>query len=272
MADPYLCTERTLVDQPTPMKARYTLPLFALGLAFAAHAQVVPVTLLNANGEEVNGTTLQVQQELNGDLGQILVQALDVQNITGSTRTINVKRYELTVLPGSQNYFCWGVCYDAAGAGERPSWVSQHPVVLNAGETSSNFYGDYKPMGNPGMASFRFVWFDMDSPNDSAWVDVAYTALEAAGISEVAAVRGFTAFPNPSVDGSITFNYDLARTAPDTRLALYNILGERKLVKAIGSAQGTVKLDEGELSSGVWFAVLERNGKPLATRRIAVVR
>lgn len=258
------------------MKARYTLPLWTLGLAFAAHAQVVPVTLFNADGDEVNGTTLQVQEELAVDpdsiLVQILVQALDVQNITGTTRTINVKRYELTELPGSQNYFCWGVCYEPAAAGERDIWVSQHPVVIGAGEVSSNFYGDYKPMGNPGTASFRFVWFDMDSPNDSTWVDVAYTALEPAGIPEASAVRGFAAFPNPSVDGSISFSYDLAHAAPGTRLALYNMLGERKLVKAIGAAQGTVKLDEGELSSGIWFAVLERNGKPLATRRVAVVR
>src|SRR5690606_8995354 len=206
---PYLCTDRLFVAQRTPMKARYTLPLWILGLALATHAQVVPVTLFNANGDEVNGTNLQVQQELNGDIGQILVQALDVQNITPTQRTINVKRYELTVLPGSQNYFCWGVCYDAAEAAERPFWVSQHPVVLSSGQIISNFYGDYKPMGNPGTASFRFVWFDMDSPNDSTWVDITYTALEPAGITETSAVRGFAAFPNPSVDGSISFNYDL---------------------------------------------------------------
>lgn len=254
------------------MKAHYTLALWTLGLAFAAHAQVVPVTLFNADGDEVNGTTLQVQQELNGDPGQILVQALDVQNITGTTRTINVKRYELTVLPGSQNYFCWGVCYDAAAAEERPFWVSQHPVVIGAGEVNSNFYGDYKPMGNPGTASFRFVWFDMDSPNDSTWVDIAYSALEPAGIAEASAVKGFSAFPNPSVDGSISFNYDLAHAAPGTRLALYNMLGERKLVKAIGAAQGSVVLQDGELASGVWFAVIERNGRPLATKRVVVLR
>ena len=99
-----------------------------------------------------------------------------------------------------------------------------------------------------------------------------FTITEQVGISEVSAVRGFTAFPNPSVAGNITFNYDLATSAPGTQLVVYNMLGERKVVKTIGAAQGTVVLNDGDLSSGVWFAVLERNGKPLATKRVVVVR
>ena len=256
------------------MEKKYAFSFLTLALlaSTAVTAQFSPVTLTNAAGDVVNGTTIQVQQELTGDIGQILVQPLDVQNDNSAQRTINVKRYELSYQPGTENYFCWGVCYDAVPGGARPLWVSQHYVQMGAGETSSNFYGDYKPLGQTGTSSYLFVWYDMDSPNDSSWVTINYTALEAVGIAEVSAVRGFSAFPNPSVAGNITFNYDLAKASAGTQLVVYNMLGERKLVKAISAAQGTVVLNDGELTSGAWFAVLERNGKPLATKRLVVLR
>lgn len=254
------------------MKTYYTLPLWAMAFSLSVQAQVGPVNLLNANNEVVNGTTVVLQQELTGALAQTLVQPLDVQNITGIQRTINVRRYELSVVPGTENYFCWGVCYDPMAAGARPLWVSQHPVDLAPGEVSHNFYGDYRPLNNAGSSTFRFVWYDMNSPNDTTWVDINYVATPAAGIEESGLVRGFTAFPNPSMGGDVTLSYELASVPAGTQLVVYNMLGERKLVKAIGAAQGKVVLRNGDLGGGVWFAVLERNGKALATKRLAVVQ
>lgn len=254
------------------MRIQYILPMLAMAFTVHSQAQNSPVILTDANGTVVNGTTLHITEALNGDLGQIMAQALTSTNSSGSQRTVNVKRYEMDVLPNTQNYFCWSMCYDAVTAGDREFWVSPHPKLLGGGEVFSGFYGDYMPMNILGASTFRFVWYDVDNTSDSTWVDLVYTASEQVGIAEVAAVRGFTAFPNPSVAGNVTFNYDLATASVGTQLVVYNMLGERKMVKAIGAAQGTVVLNDGDLSSGVWFAVLERNGKPLATKRVVVLR
>lgn len=253
------------------MRIQYILPMLAMAFTIPAQAQNSPVILTDASGTVVNGTTIHINEVLNGDLDQILAQALTSTNSSASQRTVNVKRYEMDVLPNTRNYFCWSMCYDAVSAGDRELWVSPHPKLLGGGEIFSGFYGDYMPTNIPGSSTFRFVWYDMDNTNDSTWVDLVYDT-EAVGISEVAVVRGFTAFPNPSVAGNVTFNYDLATASVGTQLVVYNMLGERKMVKAIGAAQGTVVLNEGDLSSGVWFAVLERNGKPLATKRVVVLR
>jgi len=241
-----------------------------LGTNIKAQDDIVSVT--DAFGNIVNSTTVHVDAGIEGDSVQILESDLNVQNVSGSTRTVNVKRYELNVQSGTENYFCWDVCYGAVFAGVRPSWTSLDPISMAAGFTATGFHAYYKPDLHEGVAIFRYVWYDVNDINDSAWVDLAFNA-GTVGVSEVAGpVSNFTAYPNPSISGNITLDYDLGTVAAGTRLAIYNMLGERKLVRSIGAAQGRVVLSEGDLASGVWFAVLERNGHALATKRLVIAR
>ncbi|MBZ0206515.1 MAG: T9SS type A sorting domain-containing protein [Flavobacteriales bacterium] len=254
------------------MKHTYTVALFLLSLATMGVAQAQIVSITDGDGQPVNGTTVIISEPLMADTTQVLGIGFNAENVSGSGRTINVKRYELSVPTGTKNYFCWDLCYDAIYAGARPAWTSLDPIYVDNGQTVNGFHGYYMPMAISGEASFRYVWYDVDSPNDSTWVDLHFSALSV-GIQEVTSpVLDFEAFPNPSIGGNITFNYELANASTGTRLAIYNMLGERKLVRAIGAAQGKVVIRDGDLTSGVWFAVLERNGKPLATKRLVVVR
>jgi hypothetical protein len=235
-----------------------------------AQAQLVQLT--DGDGNVVNGTTIYKTEAFTNDTSQLLELDLATQNISGATHTVNVKRYEVDVPHGTKNYFCWDVCYGARDAGQSVLWVSADPISISAGQTVNGFHAYYMPRYVDGPATFRYVWYDMDNTNDSAWVDLVFNA-QVVGINEaVAPVRNFTAYPNPSVGGDITLDYDLNAVATGTRLAIYNMLGERKLVRSIGAAQGRVVLHEGELASGVWFAVLERNGQALATKRLVIAR
>lgn len=249
--------------------------LFTLAAGLLASASVVAqtpvVTLTNENAEMVNETTITLNAEI-GEAEQIMGMGLAAENTSGGSRTINVKRYELGVLHGTTNYFCWDLCYGEQNAGTLPLWVGADPIPMEAGATANGFHAYYKPKGYTGVSTFRYVWYDMASVNDSTWVDFVFNVTDAVGIAEASAVRGFSAFPNPATGGNITISYDLAATAAGDRLAVYNLLGERQLVKRVGAAQGQVVINENELGSGVWFAVLERNGKALATKRVVVVR
>lgn len=254
--------------------AKYTtLFNLAAGLMAATNvmAQTPVVTLTNAEAEVVNGTVIQINAEVT-DTTQLLGMGLYAENTSGTARTINVKRYELDVLHGTANYFCWDLCYGERNAGASPLWIGADPIPMAAGGTANGFHAYYKPKGYTGVSTFRYVWYDMASENDSTWVDFVFNVTEAVGIEEAGAVRGFNAWPNPASGGNITINYDLAQVATGDRLAVYNLLGERKLVKRLGAAQGQVVLEQTELGSGVWFAVLERNGKAMATKRLVVVR
>ncbi|MEO5584579.1 MAG: T9SS type A sorting domain-containing protein [Flavobacteriales bacterium] len=255
------------------MVKNYILPILASSLLAITQvsAQAPLVTLTNAAQEVVNGTTVQVNAGVT-DMDQLLGMGLSAENTSGTSRLVNVKRYETSVLHGTSNYFCWDVCYGERNAGAYPLWVAADPVSMAAGEMANGFHAYYKPQVNTGTSTFRYVWYDMNSPNDSTWVDFEYNVTEASGIAEVVDVRAFKVFPNPSTGGDITINYDLATATSGTQMELYNVLGERKLVQPISAAQGKITLREGELNSGVWFAVLKRNGKTLATKRLVVAR
>lgn len=254
------------------MKHPYTFSALAIFLMVSGMAQAQLVQLTDTDGNVVTGTTIYVTADFANDTNQVLESDLSTQNISGATHTINVKRYEVNVPHGTQNYFCWDVCYGARDAGQSPLWVSTDPISVTAGQTVNGFHAYYMPWHVDGPATFRYVWYDTANENDSSYVDFVFNA-QVVGINEVAGpVRNFTAYPNPSVGGDVTLDYDLATVGAGTRLAVYNMLGERKLVRSIGAAQGRVVLHEGDLASGVWFAVLERNGHALATKRLVVAR
>ncbi|MCB0771918.1 MAG: T9SS type A sorting domain-containing protein [Flavobacteriales bacterium] len=255
------------------MRTSYALSLLSSVLlaSATANAQTPWITLTNEGGEVVNGTTIQIDAELGG-MVQLLGMGLHAENTGGVERLINVKRYETSVLHGTVNYFCWDLCYGEQNAGALPLWVGADPIPMPAGALANGFHAYYKPMGVAGVSTFRYVWYDMDVPNDSTWVDFVFNVTEPAGIAEVSSVRGFSAYPNPVASGDVTFSYDLGQSAAGTRLSVYNMLGERKLVRELGAAQGQVVLRADQLGAGVWFAALERNGKPLATKRVVVVR
>lgn len=250
------------------MKTRTHLLLVSGLMTLAAGAQTVPVTVTNAEGQVVNGTTITI----NGDVpvGQAMGMGLSAENTSGMFREVNVKRYELDVAHGTKNYFCWDLCYGEQLAGVWPLWVGADPISMDAGEVANGFHAYYMPEGFTGTATFRYVWYDTSSENDSTWVDFVFNSGEGAGVAEVAAVRSFSVYPNPAVDGNITVSYDLSSAFASDRLAVYNLLGERKLVRNLSGVQGRTMI--GELEAGVWFAVLERNGKAMATKRVVVVR
>lgn len=253
------------------MKNPYSYFLLTLSCAAFVGAQAQVVTLRDVSQAVVNGTVIVVNEPLTGDANQTPGVPLAAENSSSSARTVNVKRYELSVPSGTGNYFCWYECYNEEAAGDMPLWIAPQTVSMQSGETFNGFHGYYKPNNIVGVATFRYVWYDFSNPNDSTWVDLVFN-MSAVGIAEMADVRAFKVFPNPSTGGDITLDYDLATASAGTQLELYNVLGERKLVRPISSAQGKVTLREGDLNSGVWFAVLKRNGKTLATKRVVVAR
>lgn len=250
------------------MKHAYPLLLVAActAIPFLSNAQIVEIR--DTNGNVLNGTNVQVV----GDTGQLMGFPASVENISGVQRTVNVKRYEVNVPHGTGNYFCWDLCYGERSAGNTPLWIGADPIPMAPGSIANGFHAYYKPYQMYGQAIFRYVWYDVDNVNDSTSIDITFNATMAAVAENTSPVLGFDAYPNPAVGGDVTLNYELATVTPGTRLALYNVLGERKLVKVIKSAQGKTVLNAADLGAGVWFAVLERDGKAMATKRVVVLR
>lgn len=249
------------------MMLRYALLLTLCATARLSSAQGI-VTITDESGNVVNGTMV------NGDcLFSTDTVSLFTSLNASSTTTVNLRRYEVWTVPGTKNFYCWGVCYLPANAGANPVWVSQDPVTMNPGATYDNFHSYYRPQGQPGTARFRFVWYNMDTPNgaDSSWVDIQYCAQ--VGVEErAAAANTLSAWPVPALGQDVTLDYTLDRPGVSNQLVLYNMLGERVRRVNLTAGQGRIIIATADLVPGVYFANIEREGRVLATRKLVVTR
>lgn len=244
------------------------LSLLALAALSMATASAQFVQVLNEEGEMVNGHTLYVS----GDVTSEVDLGIGLNTVSTTDQFVHMRRYEMGVLPGTANYFCWDLCWLPADAGTYPTWMANSAQYLTANTPYTGFHAYYDPNGIAGESVFRFVWFSPSNDDDSTYVDIVFNA-GTVGISESgSAVRSFSAFPNPANNSDVTLTYDLASAPAGAKLVVYNMLGERTLSRTLGTAQGRVTLRTGELPAGVFFATLESNGKALATRRVVVTR
>lgn len=234
-----------------------------------ASAQGV-VTLHDEHGMVVNGTTIYHSSLPTNSTDTVSL----LTTLTGADpMTVNVRRHETIVAPGTQNFYCWGVCFIEANAGAHPTWVSVQSVNLTPGATVANFHSYYKPLGMEGAAKFRFVWYNEADPmgGDSSWVDIVFGGQ--VGITDApASVTNFDAWPNPSSGQDVQLDYALDKIAPGTEVVVYTMLGEQIRRVALPSTQGRLTLPVGTLATGIYFASIERKGRVLATRKLVIAR
>src|SRR5262245_54346566 len=193
---------------------RPALALVAMALAIRSDAQGW-ITLSSAGTDVTNGV---INDELPGNTGNLLIP---VTAVTTIDRLVNVKRYELNVVTGTQNYFCWHVCYLPQDAGTMPVWVAADPHELLAGVPFEGFAAHHVANGILGVMGYRYVWYDVNTPSDSASVEIWFD--NTTGLQEVAGAPFFLLSPNPADE---VMNVQLRPIAGSAdALVVYDALG-----------------------------------------------
>jgi len=250
------------------MRTTATLALVSsLFLTTAAQAQLLNV-YLPGEGPLVNGTTVvKYGQPSDNIVSQQLPVVLNAANST----EVGLKRYELSATVGTDNYFCWYDCWLPAAAGTHPLWYAINPYTLQPGVQFNGFYADVMPQGLTSDHSFLFVWYDVADTTDSVSVRIDFEIAEGAGIAErTDVVNTFSAMPNPSLDGAVNLDIDLAKWSGHEELMLRDATGRISMRRNITQGTRRVDLQAGELAPGVWMATLLSDGAVLATRRLVV--
>lgn len=252
-----------------PMRSKLTLVALATA-ALPSFGQFV--NLVDSVGDLVNGGHL-VHVGNPDDPMAFKVGVLTVLN-GGEARTVNVRRYEIDVQPGTYNYFCWGVCYGPEEAGAAPMWQSmpQHSKVVAPDDTLHDFAAYHMPQGLVGNSTYRFVWFDVANPEDTAWVDIEFQSVAGTGVADLKASSSIALYPNPSVGQDVQLKVDLAGSPQGASVVIYSMLGERIRTMALRGNEMRATLSTGTLPTGVYFVAVERNGRALTTSRLVVTR
>ncbi|MEZ5197324.1 MAG: T9SS type A sorting domain-containing protein [Bacteroidales bacterium] len=195
-----------------------------------------------------------------------MVIELDVTN----TRTGNdsiavlVKKVENYLIEGSENTFCWGLCF--------PPWVYEAPssiYIVDGTINEIDFSGHYNPKTNPGESSISYVFWDEANPNDSVMVTVLFTTLETAIGDELASnVTLSEPYPNPAND-FVSFDYELeSPQAVDVKI--YSLVGSLVQEYSINNGFGNLRINTDRYVEGLYFFSLYAGGKELKSGKFIV--
>lgn len=192
-----------------------------------------------------------------------------VKNTSSQDLDVKVKRYELNVVPASQNYFCWFVCYGAITAGDKPLFPTvsdpqfNHFRTIEADSTDNSLAFYHKPEGTTGTSLYRYVVFDGNNPNDSAYFDAEFV-VGFDGVNELPTINT-NHYPNPA-NNNLTITID-GKTS-GLNLIVTDLLG--KTVANKSNLSGINNIDLANYNNGIYFYSITNSKGVLTTRKFIV--
>jgi hypothetical protein len=156
----------------------------------------------------------------------LAIDDIEVVNTSLLPKDIRVKRYEISYVPDTYNFICWGVCEAPFNhkAGKNPFYILN--TTVNITNSYLGFSGHYLPQGTKGSSEYRYVFYDIKNPTDSSWFNVVYKTNLSSN-DEILAKNNLKIYPNPAHDRVfIESKIDLQQAD----LQIFNYFGEKQNV------------------------------------------
>ena len=221
-------------------------------LGFSQSVELVnPVTNVEATAATLTGA------------GEMVAE-WPVTNITSGAVAIKARREVVSEIAGSQNYFCWGVCYDV---NTNLSVLSQ---TIQAQDTNYTFYAHYKPLGNVGQTDINYCFFNTANTTDMACHTVHYCfectvdVQETVNHSLAMTLQG----ANP-IHGLTFLNYQLPTGQNQGKLVVYDLAGNLVKTATVKGNSGSVLLTSEDFASGIYLVQIQ-SGKEVNSLKIVV--
>ncbi|MDA9262206.1 T9SS type A sorting domain-containing protein [bacterium] len=218
----------------------------------------------------INGTTITLTDTLENDNNQDVAAEIDMTSKFTSSTDVKVKRYEITTTaPLSENAICWGVCTPNILWGAKALDTTDHiPMVLNDKVT---FSGHVYPRLHSGITTFKYVWYDVSNPNDSAWVNVNFDVQNpnAVGIEEVQKETSIKIFPNPATD---FVNVAIASNEVNKKIEIIDLLGKVVYSNSVAEDNTKLRVNTSNFLPGVYFVSITSNNKSIRTSKIVIAK
>lgn len=224
-------------------------------VSYAAISQsvelVTPVTNVEATAATLTGS------------GEMVAE-WPVTNISSSAVPIKARREIISEIAGSQNYFCWGVCYDV---NTNVSVLSQ---TIQAQDTNFTFYAHYKPLGNVGQTDINYCFFNTSNTTDMACHTVHYCYECTVGVVELKnqSLNLELQGANP-IHGLTLMNYQLPTGQNQGKLYIYDLAGNQVKNATVKGNAGSVLLSSDDFAAGIYLIQVQ-SGKEVSSIKIAV--
>ncbi len=243
------------------MKRFYISALFLFLFGSMASAQSLSL-MLPAGNTIQNGDTVTVVDTNSTVSYNFIVWAI---NNSTTTKNVKVRRTPLSVVAGSENYFCWGNCYDTS------VYVSLDSVSIAPKNIEKGFSGDYDSDGHSGKTTIRYTFFVTDNPNDTIAIIVEFVAGSSVAYENVQReVSISNAYPNPTKDRFfLDYNFADSRNA---KVEIMNVVGNIVSEQYINPQSSHASINVENLSSGIYFYNVIVDGNKIASKKLIIQR
>ena len=247
---------------------KYLLLVF-LGFAML-NGNAQNLVIRDVGGNDVTNTSINIDVHPSVALES---HEYTLANESNMSISVNALRYENYCTAGSGEYFCWTLCLGTKECGSE--FVRGMPFAETVAANSistTKLLTDLQPSfqsdddGLEGSASYTYVLFDENNPNDSSFVTLVYNIDYTVGVNEINEIAISNIYPNPA-QSSIQFN--LNTNIARAQFEIYSMVGQRVKQVNVENAQGLVTIDISGLVPGVYF-LSEKNSS--VTRRFIVSR
>lgn len=238
--------------------------LLAAGLLLSVYSFAQLNIIRKHGGSVINDSTITI----NGLSSGLITDSLYVIDTGASGVNVDVKLNLLSIVAGSDNYFCWGANCFAPGVTRSRAY--EGAISIGAKDTNKTFYCDYNPAGNVGMTSIRYVFYNDADTADSAWVVIQYNAT-LTGVQNIAGENIiFSApYPNPATS-AVNISYNLSKGVTSANLKIYNLLGECIQALPVSALKNKTTIDVQSMPSGIYVCAIAAPGSQTIYQKLIV--
>ncbi|OFY47495.1 MAG: hypothetical protein A2W85_02190 [Bacteroidetes bacterium GWF2_41_31] len=189
-----------------------------------------------------------------------------VTNNTTAAINVKVRRTNLDVVAGSENYFCWVLCYEPAND------ISSEFLEMAPGASSGleYFSGHYTPLGHSGTSAVEYMFYDMNDVSINQKFIVKYTSSPTAIDESILKGVHFSAiYPNPAIN-FVSLNYTLVPGVKSASIRISNILGTVVSEMNLNLNSNSTRVDVSQLDGGIYFYSVILNGERLSTKKLVI--
>jgi len=195
--------------------------------------------------------------------GAEVVVDVHVQNASGSTKDLDIKRVRINETNGWTDYICWGhetdpfggVCYPASA--DNP-WTTGNSVTVPDDEAGT-IAVHIKPDGDNGCTVYRYIVMEGTTALDSLDISVC----KSASIDEVEPLS-ITVAPNPAN----TYVKVKTNGVEGATVKMVDVLGNVVLKEAVMGSSKTINTSS--FRNGIYFVVVEAEGSKPINRKVIV--
>jgi len=221
---------------------------------------------ISHNGNDLTNKEVTIEGNATDDeLGLFPV----ITNTDDKAVQVKVRKIEISIVQGTQNAFCFGVCYAPY------VYESSFPCAIAAGKSTKDslFAVAYIPNGFAGKSVIKYEIFDISDPeNNKVSVTVDFICSPGTGIERnFAGNKDIRVYPDPCSGDRINFRLSAYGTGNTGKIFIYSSLGNVVDVISSTGLPGSFSAEVGDYPGGIYYYSLQYNTKQIFSGKFIIV-